>query len=264
MAWKVSNAVTRAVYLVWLAARCGAFGQEDPKQTGPLGLVIQYKCAPGQRVALRQHMLNGGLQRFEQWKMEGILKGYQILFSRYVDSNTWDMLALLTFSHYSDAIRWRNVERSMPAGLAPETLALTSSVATYPMDLLREDSAPETPQQPLYFVIPYVFSVPASAYLKYVDDYVRPQFEGWMKEGILSSYHLYLQRYTANRPWDTLIFLKYKDDAGFGDREKTVAKVRGQLQSNPTWKAASDSKQNLRVEKEAVIADELVLTRDFA
>jgi hypothetical protein len=40
--------------------------------------------------------------------------------------------------------------------------------------------------------------------------------------------------------------------------KETVAKVRQDLQSNPTWKALADSKQNIRVEKEAVIADDLV------
>ena len=110
-------------------------------------------------------------------------------------------------------------------------------------------------------MVPYTITVTPAAYLKYADEYVRPQFDGWIKEGILSSYQFFMQRYTAGRPWDTLIFLQYKDGESFGLREKIVAKVRAQLQSNPVWKAASDTKQSLRVEKEAIIADELTLAR---
>jgi hypothetical protein len=93
--------------------------------------------------------------------------------------------------------------------------------------------------------------------LQYVDDYVLPQFDGWMREGILTRYQLFMQRYTAARPWDSLIVLEYKDDESLGLREKTVAKVRQELQSNPAWKALNENKQSIRVEKEAVIADQL-------
>ena len=108
-------------------------------------------------------------------------------------------------------------------------------------------------------MVSYTITVPAPAYLKYADEYVRPQFpRGWIKEGILSSYEFFICSVTQrDSPWDTLIFLKYKDGESFGLREKIVAKVRSELQSNPVWKAASDNKQSLRVEKEAIIADEL-------
>jgi hypothetical protein len=238
--------------------RALAADQDDPKQTGPVGLIIQYKCLPGQRVAFRQRLIATGLPRFAELQTSGILAEYHVLFSRYVDTNSWDALALLTFRDYTQAARWRRVEETTPAGLQPDTLTLTFSVETYPVDLMRRAMSDENLPRPVYLVVPYTYSVAATAYLQYVDTYVRPQFDGWMREGILAGYQIYLQRYTAARPWDTTIFLKYKDDDSFGQREKIVAKVRAQLQSNPVWKAASDSKQNLRVEKEAIIADELV------
>ncbi len=36
-----------------------------------------------------------------------------------------------------------------------------------------------------------------------------------------------------------------------------MAKVRDKLGGNPSWKAFAESKQNLRVEKQAVVSDEL-------
>jgi hypothetical protein len=257
----------RLRYVVYLALICVALtvfsaeGQDDPRQTGPLTLIIQYKCLPSQRAQFRQRMVSEGVHNFQQWQADGFLTSYHLLFSRYVDTNGWDMLALLTFRTYADIARWHRVEATTPAGLPPDAISLTSTVETYPADLMRQGASTQPPVRPVSFVVPYIISVPAPVYLKYFDDYVRPQFDGWIREGVLSSYQAFMQRYTAGRPWDTLIFLTYKDDDSFGQREAIVAKVREQLQSNPVWKAASDSKQNLRVEKQAIIADELVAGR---
>jgi hypothetical protein len=132
-----------------------------------------------------------------------------------------------------------------------------TAVETYPADLVRHRVPDAAPLHPVYLAVPYAFSVPTSAYLKYFDDYVRPQLDGWSREGVLSGSGLYLQRYTAARPWDGFLVLQYKDDASLGLREKIIARVRQELQSNPTWKALAESKQNIRVEKQAVIADDL-------
>ncbi len=243
--------------LVFCASTRCAADQEDPRQTGPLTLIIQYKCLPGQRAEFRRRVVSNGVHNFDRWQTDGLLAGYHLFFSRYVDTNGWDMLALVTFHQYRDVARWRRVEESLPAGVPSEALTLTSSVETYPADLLRQGSAPDHPVRPVYFISPYTLTVPPPAYLKYFDDYVGPQFEGWIGEGVLSTYQVFMQRYTAGRPWDTLIVLAYKDDESFGRRESVVAKVRAQLQSNPVWKAASDNKQSLRLEKMAIIADEL-------
>jgi hypothetical protein len=257
----MARQVFKALILLALICSWTTADQDDPKQTGPLALIIQYKCLPGQRAEFRQRLIAMELGSLAKLQSDGVLAEHHVLFSRYVDTNSWDALALLTFHRYADVVRWRRVEESSPAGLTQGTIALTSSIETYPVDLMRQAMAEERPVRPVYLVVPYTYSVPVPAYLKYVDDYVSPQFKGWMQEGILSGYQLYLQRYTAARPWDTLIFLQYKDDESFGQREKIVAKVRAQLQGNPVWKAASDNKQSLRVEKEAIIADELAPVR---
>ena len=124
---------------------------------------------------------------------------------------------------------------------------------------MRRKAAEDTPLEPVYLVIPYSYSVTAPAWLQYVDDYVTPQFNGWMDESVLTKYEMYTQRYTAARPWDALIVLEYKDDESLGQRERVMAKVRQRLLANPKWKAIADNKQSIREEKEAVVADELTL-----
>ena len=85
-----------------------------------------------------------------------------------------------------------------------------------------------------------------------------PQINGWMKEGIMASYGIYLNRYPTSRPWKSLFILEYKNADAFGTREKTMAKVRADLKATPEWKALSDVKQSIRIEKETVVGAELL------
>ena len=222
-------------------------------------------CGPDRRIPLparAAHLLaprhgNRGPSNFAAWKQSGLLENYRLLFTRYVDNNHWDMLAILSFRRHADLARWRDVEAAHPAGLPAGALDLVNSISTYPASLARSTAPTDAPQQPVYLVIPYNFQVTPAVDLHYADDYVKPQLDGWRKEGILAGFGLYLQRYTAARPWDALLVLEYRDDEALGQREAIVAGVRQQLQQNPAWKAIADSKQNIRTEKEAIVADEL-------
>jgi hypothetical protein len=259
----MSPSVRSLVWLLVLGIGSALCGQDDPKATGPVTLLIQYRCPPANRPRLREAMAARGGPRLAALKSGGGLENYLVLFSRYVDSSNWDMLTLLSFRAYKDAIAWKDMESRAPAGLDPEDLQLTSAIHTYPLDRLRHDSpsAAVAPGAPVYLVIPYNLVVSPAEYMNYVDEYVRPQMEGWIRERVLSHYDLLLQRYTAGRPWDSLLILQYRDDAALGRRESVVAKVRQQLRSQPVWRALSGSKQTIRTEKEAIIADELPAIR---
>jgi hypothetical protein len=217
--------------------------QEDPNDAGPATLVIIYRFAPEKRVAFRQYMRNEGLRRFEDLRKNTVLANYRILFSRYVDTNNWDMIAVLTFAHFSDFDKWQRVERETPAALPTEMLAQTLSVSTYPADLVAQKFADERPLHPVCLVIPYARTVAPATYQEYFAHTVRPQIESWVGKGIITRYDLLAQRYGAARPWDGLLILEYKDDAS------TSAKVLGETLQNPG------------AEREAILADELVLNR---
>jgi len=222
-------------------------------------LVMQYRFPPGKRPDVRQRMLAGGLQNFDRWQADGILSGHRIFISRYVDFNGWDMMAVLQFRQYNDVARWRRVEATAPAGLAPEVLALATTVETYPVDTLRYGASEDRPIHPVHFVTAYTLSASPDQYVQYFDAYLKPQFEGWMREGVLSSYQLMMQRYPAARPWDVLILLTYKDEENFGLRESVAAKVRGQLQDNAGWNTAGANGRRISVEKQGIICDELAI-----
>jgi hypothetical protein len=247
--------------LLICAAAALALPAQDPAETGPTTLVVTYRCLPEKRPDLRNTMRQEGLQKLEGYRRNAVLAGYRVLLSRYVDINNWDMMVLLSFPDYTAVEKWKRVERESPAGLPASVLAMATSISTYPMDLMRGKANADAPLQPVYLVIPYTSSATAPDYLRYVDDYETPQFDGWIAEGVLASYGIYMQRYTAARPFDALFFLEYKDDESLGQREKVAAKVRQGLQANPKWKALAESGQSLSVEKEAIIADELALPR---
>jgi len=233
----------------------------DPIATGPTTLTLEYHTAPGDRLALRQYMQSSGLRQLEKWKAERIVDHYQLLFNRYADSNNWDMMLMVTFPSHAEVSRWKEIEANMPAGLAPKILKLVKAVHTNPADLFFKsagfDKAPAS-RDSVFLVLPYDYTVSTAEYLKYSQGYIVPQFDGWLAEGVLASYGIYLARFGVDRHWSALIVLEYRDDAAIGLREKTIAKVRAKLRENPEWKAINDNKQNVRVGRAYVMADPLI------
>lgn len=246
-----------SVLLLVLLADAAA-GAEAPNSTA-LSLIITYHAAPANRMSLRQEMQKDGLRRFQHWQDEGILESYRILVNRYVDSDNWDAMALLTFPNPAAMGRWKNVEKTNPAGLSPKALALTTAIHTAPVDMVRSKSIAAATGSSVFVVIPYKTLVSASDYLTYADNYVVPQFDGWMHEGVLSQYDFYASSLPAGRPWSTMVILAYKNEEALAARNAVVAKVRNRLKDLPAWKAISDDKKNVRDEKQVVIADQLTL-----
>ncbi len=230
------------------------------RTSGPQTLLIAYRSRPDQRAGLRQVMVNGGLARFQHWKDRGVLKEYRILFNCYLDSETYDMLSLLTFADFSDVAKWREVEKTTPGGLAPEALKLITSAVTYPLDAARTGTSPESAVRgrSIFFIIQYDYLISTDDYVRYLDAYVVPQMKGWTAEGVLAGYAMYIGRYATGRPWSSLLVLEYRDHDAFGRRETTVLKVRERLKEDPGWLAASENRQKIRVEKQTIVAEELV------
>src|SRR2546426_7538201 len=111
---------------ILIAAEAWAWAADVPftqtHTSGPQTLLIAYRCTPDQRVALRQLMLKTGVARFQHWKERGVLKDYRILFNDYIDSETYDMLSLLTFADFDSVAKWREIEKISPGGLPAEAL----------------------------------------------------------------------------------------------------------------------------------------------
>jgi hypothetical protein len=250
--------------LIPLLAVAFAANSQEPysqlRSAGPQTLAIAYRCNPDQRTNLRRAMEGGGVARFERWKKQGILKEYHILFNSYLDSETYDMMSLLTFKDFASVAKWKEIEKTDPGGIPPEALKLVTSAVTSPIDVVRSGASKEPPKpgHSVYFIIPYDYLIPTDDYIAYLDTYVIPQVKGWIEENVLAGYTIYISRYSTSRPWSSMFVLEYRDHDSFGKRESTVTKVRESLKKNPAWLAASEDKHKVRVEKQTIIAEELL------
>ena len=196
------------------------------------------------------------MQRFERWKQDGVLQQYRFLFNWYVDVDSWDAMAVLTFADYAHLARWKEIEKTNPGGLARDALEMSWPLNTYSVDLLAhgpDDPAPGTAQS-IYFVTPY--DVPGDS-RDFVNSYLIPQAKAWTREGILASYNVYANRYAGGKRWQVLLVAEYKDLDAFARRDEVNAKVRAQLRSDPAWRAAGE-KHKSATEREPVIADAML------
>jgi hypothetical protein len=226
---------------------------------GPTNLIITYRCTAANRPKFREAIEKTEVDRFQKLKSSGVIEDFHLLFNWYVDEDTWDLMAILSFHTYTDVARWKEIERSLPGGLSPEALRFGAPTKTYSVDREWHENATAAEKgshKSVFLVIPYDV-VSMEEYKPYVAGYVLPQMKGWLREGILSGYSLYLNRYYAGKPWDALLVLEYKDLESLGQRDSVTAKVRAALSQDPKWKAISDNKKNIRTEKELVIADEI-------
>jgi hypothetical protein len=245
----------RVIRLLSTLLACGV-GSLYAQESGPKEVIITYRCQAADRPAFRSYLETEQMRMLSRLKVEGTLKRFQVLFNPVV-TETFDAMVIMDFSSYGAESKWEEVERRLPGGLSPAGLKLAKPLMTYFADLQWEGRS-EMPagEHPIFYVIPYSYNK-LDQYKSYIDAYVVPQVTGWMKEGVLASYAIYLDRYPVGDPWDCLFIYEYRDRDSFGKRETTIAKVRSGLKSDPTWKHWSDIKATIRSESENTIMEEL-------
>lgn len=228
------------------------------RDQGARSLIISYKTAPGDRLAVRAAMKTGEAARLQALKARGDLESFHLLANRYIDAGGWDFMAILDFKDAAALARWKAVEEKTPAGLGPDALKRVSWVESVPTDRMFANAAPPRAggPAPVYLVVPYDYLVSIDEYLAYVKGYLVPQTDGWIADGALASYGVYLSRYPAGRVWSAQLVLAYRGDAGLAHRDATTRTVRAHLAATSAeWKAFADNKQKLRTEKQPVVAD---------
>ncbi len=170
------RSLARCLLMAWLFALAQAALAASPLDGGMTSLVIEYKVAPINRPALYSHMQGEGLDQLARWKREGRLKDYKVLFGRYADAPVWDMLLLVNFADVAQAGRWKEIERTHPAGLSPKALALVAAVESNPVDPWFEGGVSKA--NGVYLVIPYDYLVSTDKYVSYLEGYLLPQLKG--------------------------------------------------------------------------------------
>ncbi len=249
-----------AALLLSIGVHAASPSSVEAEDSGPRQLFITYRSEAKDRPAFRDYLSHEGRAPFDKLVRDGALKDYQILFNPFNTSYTWDAMVVMEFAHYADTRRWNELERTSPGGLSAKGLTLARPVDTYAADLTWQGTASQAAgDDPVYYVIPYEYRS-AAEYRKYIEFYVLPQVNGWMQDGALSSYRIYMNRYPVGKPWDSLFVFQYRDLDSFGRRDQVLAKVREGLKADPVWQKLNETKQGIRSESENTIA-ELLLPR---
>lgn len=253
--WPIAGRrLTRALGIVFsLGLMTGAAQAAQPIP----GLVIELYTQPAQRPSLRADLAQSQLQRLEAWRKSGLLSSYRLLFTRYADAGQWDAMEVLTFPDATALGRWKTVEAVTPAGLAPEAASLISQIVTTPQSMIAVSGASsEEDASQVFLVVPYHVHASLADY----EDYLRPidlQFDALMKSRDLNGYEIHFSTYPIDRPWQSLILLRYHDDEALAMREDSMARVRAGLASNPAFLKVTSDKKAVRDEAGPAVADEL-------
>lgn len=245
----------RLATLILLASAfdISVIAQENPD--GPTALVFTYKAMPGKRAAFRKLMATEGISQFNQWKAAGDFDSYQALFSAYAASDSPDLFVVLRFRHFSDLARWQQIEHAYPGGLTAAAQSLATVETSASADIVSEAASQPSTKSSQFIVLEYDVTAPMPKYVSYVRGYVAPQFDGWMKAGILSSFTCFTNQNPAGAAWSSFIVLEYKDLAALANREVVKDKTRATLaETDAVWKRWSEDKSNIRKEKMTIPA----------
>src|SRR5579883_147585 len=113
MAARASGAVSCALAILSLwptisamaAIPVGTFAR--PQLQPRSAVVIAYRSGIEDRPLLRREVLTRLVPRLDGGRRDGTISGYQLLFNSFVDSRTWDLLAILSFRNFDGIDRWR-------------------------------------------------------------------------------------------------------------------------------------------------------------
>jgi hypothetical protein len=227
---------------------------------GEAHLVLTYSCPAQNRPALRAHMETKGVAQFEQWKKEGALKSYLILFSHFANAQLEDMWVILDFEKFADIGKWQQIERKFPGGLAAEALALgTPKTCVYTDKGWAGGKMNPDQTKSAYMMIPYQTLVSADEYADFVTRYVEPQLKGWVKAGIMHTYAVHIEQNPTNAPWDSLLVFEYDGLRGIALRDVVKQQVRdNELKDDAGYKHFSAIKRTIRKELQPTTFDAIV------
>jgi hypothetical protein len=241
--------------LAAMFARPASLGFAQTEVNGPTALIVSYRAKPEYRAKFRNIMATEGVAQLEKWKKDGMFTSYVALFTSYAGETTPDMFLIVRFDHFTDLGRWQKVEQTNPGGLPEKAQVMAAVENSATADIIKEKTPALTTQDSQFFVLEYDVLTEMPKYVNYVEGYVVPQFDAWIKSGTLIAYSSFANQNPAGAPWSSFIVLEYKNLDALASRELIKNKSRAELAiSDPVWKKWSDDKTVIRKEKAAIPA----------
>lgn len=252
---------SRLISLALLLLGSVAAARAQEKADGPVSLVIGYRARPESRAAFRSWLATKGAAQFARWKSDGVFADDQLLFGSFAATDTLDAVGILSFDHYTDLARWKEIERTFPGGLSAEALGWAAATSSNLADRIDHGAAARrNPAKAAYVIAFYDVLTDAAKYRDYAHGYTGPQMRGWIDAGVLTAFDLFVNQNPAGAPWGACLVLEYRDLAGLAAREEAKTKVRAQLDaSDAAWLAWSKDKSAIRKETGLFIADAITL-----
>jgi hypothetical protein len=228
---------------------------------GPISLFLSYKCPAEHRAAFRAYMGNTGVNEFESWKKQGVFKEYRVLFSSFAngDESAPDMTVQLDFAAFVDVAGWKVVEQERPSGLSPAALAMCKPQDSHLARLTWQGIGEKRDvSRAAYIRIPVHYKVDAADYAKYFENYVKPQYDGWVAEGTLGWWGAYINYLTQGDVWDMIVLYEYRDLKALALRYEVREKVRARLRRDPAWQKLHETKFDVREFERALPMDAIL------
>lgn len=235
------------------------------KNSGPMSIIIAYKSPPEKRAAFRAHMETVGVRQFEQWKNAGVFKDYQMFGASFAGQRigNLDVAVILDFTSFAETARWKAIDKRMPGGLSPAALALGHAEHLTLVYAVGHGAAKVRNRAKAAYVLGlYEAVVDDATYIQYARGYVEPQMKGWLEEGAMSAYTMYIAQPGQNptaAPFTFLLAMEYTDMASLAHSDVIKEKVRERLKLDPVWKAFSDDKGTKRKARGFVLADAILV-----
>lgn len=202
------------------------------------------------------------------WKRRGWVRDALFLNNNYVDTNSWDVMLVLSFSTPAERDAWAGrVEKAggaLPPSIAPRLAELRRVRAS----IYHHSGSQGDLRRSIYVAIPYRRLVSREQYQDYISVYGVPQFDGWIAAKACSQYDILVNEEevdtTAGRRWgwDAMLLFEYNGVEGLGRRDEVKAETRAKIREHdPVWSTVSDTKSNYRTEWEVVMSTPAVPNR---
>lgn len=250
--------VAEVVSVLLLVAPASIASAQGKGSKGEIAVVITYKFKTDDRAAIRETMATSAAPQFEKWRSEGVFKNYLILFSSYAHMNDvpWDAMVVLDFPSYAETDNWKRIERIAPGGLPADVRDRVEPLNTSLAQILQQQNLHAgVPARHVYAVSPYKFRMGAAAGVPFVQAYVLPQLEPFVRDRVLAGYGLYQNLHDLS-DWSYLLISEYADTAAFMSRNKAASRTA--LKEDPAWQALHAVKALIRDEMPVSFCERLL------
>lgn len=177
-------------------------------------------------------------QQLSKWRQMGLVSDAQLLANDTEDKSMYEQLGILEFHNEAARDRWQKVGKSQ----------VGKDVIVTPVEALAHgEKTPRNSNKSIFVVAQYDVLVSKAKWKKYVDNYLVPDMNERIKEKIMGRYTSFYVDKGANRPWQSLLIMEYKNPHALEISEEVKDKISDKLvKSSKRFKKILADKHDIR------------------